>query len=137
MFKNNMRFWNGQSVQIVNSIYMEANSDKVTVNDEFVVSKSHILKQTPYHDKNGTPIYEGDIVKTRVIDNMLGFPDMIINTIVFQKDINYSISDMESGGPDGSTNYTDILVIGNVFENKDIFLTVDPYTIFEFEKTRQ
>lgn len=87
------------------------------------VDEETICQFTGLHDKNGKPIYEGDIVKAPLLDPIFGdiIKDTFCNSeIIFNKgsfvvsyykrDRNIYLSDL----------YDKIEVIGNIFDNKEL-----------------
>ena len=66
-------------------------------------------------DTSGIEIYEGDIIQCIEKDNIYGRPDEIkIHTVTM--DFKSSINDYESGGPDGSIEYAQPRIVGNIHQ---------------------
>lgn len=71
-------------------------------------------------DKNGVKIFEGDICKA--IETPDFFPNDKPAPIVTAITLEYvtPITDSSQGGPDGTTTYSEIEVIGNIHDNPEL-----------------
>jgi len=69
-------------------------------------------------DKNGTLIYEGDIVRATKIDNLFAKPPSKVEEFIASiAGIETNLNCVYSGGPDGSEYYQDVEILGNIFQH--------------------
>lgn len=100
-------------------------------NSQNTVRDSKLMQYTGLKDKNGTDIYEGDIVETHDQNNIIEYQHgsfMLIGLHEDRYERNYSylyhhlidstIPDMEGSRFDGIT--TTLEVIGNIYQNPDL-----------------
>lgn len=104
----------------------QTNSIIALVGDNRVIRKLKdvdLLQYTGLKDKNGKEIYEGDIVRAMRVDDYFtdDKPCAIIKAITIT--IHTEVSGYKQGGPDGSTRFTDIQIIGNIYENPELLTT--------------
>jgi hypothetical protein len=68
-------------------------------------------------DTSGIEIYEGDIIQCIRVDNIFGNPDKLTTRTVTME-FKSSIHDYESGGPDGSIEYTQPRIVSHIHKTK-------------------
>jgi hypothetical protein len=78
------------------------------------------IQYTGLKDKNGVEIYEGDIVKGKQFDDYFRFPTPKPFVAQVHLYFDTNISSYSTGGPDGSTEFRELEVIGNIYENPEL-----------------
>jgi len=103
--------------------YEEANRKYDTPNIEIEKSKGLILMQfTGLHDKNGTPIYEGDILRDCLtkaeMEVVFGHNKNNAYNGWYCKYLNVQVRDVAINGDYDTDTNSQIEIIGNIYETK-------------------
>ena len=110
------------------SYFIHNDSDALTLEDIFVAAerqKCIIQQYTGIKDKNGIPIFEGDLVQYNQNSNYDGinfevvWSDASFGWVLKSKTGDYLTNQITPNGP----RYNFLEVIGNVFENKELLKT--------------
>ena len=92
-------------------VYFNDNADNVPYNFDEV----ELIENTGFKDKNGTSIFVGDIVKTKVRNKVylqvVGKAD-VCNAVVLENKIHSSLFSF--------SDENNVEVIGNIYENKEL-----------------
>lgn len=87
-------------------------------NENYFNQDAILMQSTGLHDKNGVEIFEGDIVQ--YLDGEYSFVGVVENSAfgIYAKNKydNYSFEDFA----DENTKEADVVVIGNIYENKEL-----------------
>lgn len=121
------KFFDGENVQDVNNLFFEK-SGKILVNNEYLIEEEQLLKKVVQEDNNNIKhvFYEGDIVEAKLYSSFRGvddLPNFVIPVVV--KNIESTLSEYISGGPEVVDEYGDFEVLGNIFENKELFYKME------------
>jgi uncharacterized phage protein (TIGR01671 family) len=119
-FVFNLDFGQIQAANCNNGLLGVTFSNSELKTDEIKYKDCTVQQFTGLFDKNGKEIYEGDIVKYTVIPDY--YPsDKPYETITkVELKLSTNLDTEHGGGPDGTTRYENIEVIGNVFENPEL-----------------
>ena len=108
MRKIKFRIWNGESIE---ETIIDFNIDKETKYKEFYIYPDDVFMQfTGLKDKNGVPIYEGDIIKSII------FNEEDTGAIEWSNDGLYIVN----GNHLQDYSFVDIEVIGNIYKHSEL-----------------
>lgn len=108
--------YNACSVDFETStVYYKKNGIKIGI----PLDDEHVTSYIGREDANGIPVFEGDIVEARYVNDM-GTPDETLTIEIEVYGLSSSLDWVDSGGPDGSSWFEDVKVIGNIFKEKYI-----------------
>lgn len=89
------------------------------INDYTNQSDFILMQYTGLKDKNGVEIYEGDIVNALYEYDVWDETKRKVTEVVKLK-LSTNLDTEYTGGPEEVLHYSDIEVIGNIYENQDL-----------------